>query len=109
MADAPRTRNWKAWEDRMPGPGMGVALYVTGEVETGNSNQTPHLREAVPQGINPTILILDLVLVPNGIGNPVMGWKPARFEKKLSRDHYASVEIRWEHALIATCKVEVVH
>lgn len=109
MADAPRTRNWKAREDRMPGPGMGVAVYVTGEVETSNSNQTLQLREAVPQGNNPTILILDLALVASGIGNPVVDWKPVRFEKKLLRDHYASVEIRWEHTLIATCKIEVVH
>jgi hypothetical protein len=32
-----------------------------------------------------------------------------RFEKKLSRDNLASVEIRWEHESIAACKVEVVH
>lgn len=109
MADAPRTRSWKAWEDRLPGPGMGVAVYVKGEVETSNSNQTPHLREAVPQGINPTILILNLTIPESEAGNAVMGWKPVWFEKKLTRDHYISVDTHWEGKLIATCKVEVVH
>lgn len=109
MADVQRTRNWKAWEDRLPGPGMGVALYVTGEVETSYSNQTPHLREAVSQGINPTILIFDITLTMSGTGNAVMDWKSVRFEKKLSREHYASADIRWEHMSIATCKVEVMH
>ena len=109
MAAAPRTRNWKAWEDRLPGPGMGVGIYVTGEVETSNSNQTPHLREAAPQGINPTNLILDLTLAASGAGNAAMDWKSVRFEKKLPRDYYASVEIHWEYKSIATCKVEVVH
>ncbi len=109
MADAPHTRNWKAWEDRLPGPGMGVAIFDTGEVETSNSNQIPHLREAVPQGINPTILILDLTLTTSGTGNAVMDWKSVRFEKKLSREHYLSVDTHWEGKSIATCKVEVVH
>ena len=109
MAAAPGTRNWKSLEDRLPGPGMGVALYVTGDVETSNSNQTPHLREAVPRGINPTILIFDLTLTTSGTGIAVMDWKSVRFEKKLSRDHYASVDIHWERVSIASCKVEVVH
>ena len=111
MTDAPGTRNWKSMEDRLPGPGMGVAIYVTGEVETSNSNQTPHLREAARQGMNPTILILDLTLITggSGISNAVMDWKSALFEKKLSRDHYVSVDIHWEHRSIAACKVEVVH
>jgi len=109
MADAPRTRNWKAWEDRLPGPGMGIALYVTGEVETGNSNQAPHLREAVPQGMNPTILILALSTIESGVGKPVVGWQPVRFEKKMTRDQYVSIDILWERESIATCKVEIVH
>ena len=88
---------------------MGVAIYVTGEVETGNSNQTPHLREAARQGMNPTILILDLTLITGGTGNTAMDWKSALFEKKLSRDHYVSVDIHWGYKSIATCKVEVVH
>lgn len=109
MADAPGTRNWKSLEDRLPGPGMGVAIFVTGEVETSNSNQTPQLREAVRQGMNPTILILDLTFTTSGTGSAVMDWKSARFKKKLSRDNYVSVDIHWEYKSIATCKVEVVH
>ncbi len=107
MANAPRTRSWKALEGRQPqGP---LTLYVSGEFETRNSNQTPQLREAVPQGINPTILILNLTVTEGEPGNAVMGWRPMWFEKKLTRDHYLSVDINWEGKSVATCKVEVVH
>jgi hypothetical protein len=88
---------------------MGVALYATGEVETSNSNQTPQLREAVPQGKNPTVLILNLAIAESGVGTAVLEWKPVRFEKKLSRDHYLSIDIHWEDKSVAACKVEVVH
>jgi hypothetical protein len=107
MAATPHTRDWKAWEDKQP-PGP-ITLYVAGEVETSNSNQTPHLREAVPQGKNPTILILNLTITESGVGKAVMEWKPVRFERKLSREHYLSIDIHWEGKSIAACKVEVVH
>jgi hypothetical protein len=99
-------RNCKAWEDRQ-GPG-GPTLHVTCEVETSNSNQTPQLKEAVPQGINPAILILDLSITSTGIGNPVMGWKQAKFEKKVSAGQYTSVDIHSNGQSVCTCKVEIV-
>ncbi len=107
MPTLPHTKYWKAWEDRQP-PAL-LALHVTGEVETGNSNQSPHLKEAVPQGINPTILILNLSLTASGAGTTMMGWKHVRFDKSISREHYASVDIHWDGESIAKCKVEVVH
>ena len=107
MANVPNNKNWKAWEDRQP-PAL-LALHVTGDVETGTSNQTPHLEQAVPQGKNPTILILNLTLATSGAGATVIGWKQARFEKGISREHYASVDIHWDGESIAMSKVEVVH
>ena len=44
------TRNWKAWQNLQPGTNGAPTLHVKGEVETSNGNQTPHLKEAVPQG-----------------------------------------------------------
>ena len=105
---APATRNWKAWEDRQPSPGSGPTLHVVGEVQTSNTNQTPHLDEATPQGINPAILILDLSITTSGVGNTVMGWKPVKFEKKVSPGQHTSVDVRWEGQSIAGCEVEIV-
>jgi hypothetical protein len=106
---APQTRYWKAREDRQPGPGRkGVALIVTGEVEVGNTNETPHLAEHQPQGFNPKILLLDLSITASGVGNPVLTWKPVRFEKQVERDQHSEVDILWEGNIIARVEVEIV-
>ena len=59
--------------------------------------------------MNPTILILALSTIESGVGKPVVGWQPVRFEKKMTRDQYVSIDILWERESIATCKVEIVH
>lgn len=105
---APQTKDWKAWEDRQPGPGKEVKLIVTGQVQTSNSNQALQLKEAVPQGINPAILILDLSITSSGVGNTVMGWKEARFEKKVSPGQHTSIDIHSEGQSIARSDVKVV-
>jgi hypothetical protein len=92
------TKEWHAVEDSMP-PG-GATLRVTGQVETTNSNQTPHLSETNPQGIVPNILLLDLTVTASGAGEAVMGWQEARFEKKVSRGQYKHVDILWEGKII---------
>jgi hypothetical protein len=104
---APTTKNWKAWQDLQPGPGK-PKLIVTGQVELGNTNETPHLKETVPQGINPKILLLDLTITSSGIGNPVVHWKEVRFEKKIEKDQYSSVDIMFNGNSVAQAKVETV-
>ena len=106
MTKVPNTRNWKAWENRQP-PGP-PKLLVTGEVETTSTNQTPHLAEASPQGINPEILLLDLTITASGIGNDVMGWKEVRFEKQVSKGQYTSVDIHADGEGVGSAKVEIV-
>jgi hypothetical protein len=102
----PYTRNWHAWQNLQP-PGP-PSLHVMGEVETSNTNQTPHLKEAVPQGIIPEMLLLDLTITTSGIGNPVMGWKLVTFTKKISKDQYSGVDIHSDGQHVATIKVETV-
>jgi hypothetical protein len=104
---SPNTRNWKAWQDLQP---IGKPkLVVIGQVETSNSNQTPHLNEHVPQGINPKILLLDLTISSSGMGSTVMGWRDVRFEKEIVKDQYSSVEILWDGQCVARQDVEDVH
>lgn len=103
---APKTRDWKAVENRQP---PGVRLYVTGKVETTNSNQTPQLSKAEPQGIIPENLILNLTISTSGVGNDVMGEKEARYQDQIKKGQYASVEIHSEGNKIAQCDVEVIN
>ncbi|MGC2780234.1 MAG: hypothetical protein WA418_31805 [Bradyrhizobium sp.] len=104
----PKTRNWKAWQDLQVGPGKTPTLYVTGQVETTNTNQTPHLKEHVPQGTNPKILLLNLTITTSGVGNAVVAWRDVRFEKKIKKDQYSSVDILWDGKSVGQAKVETV-
>jgi hypothetical protein len=102
----PNTKNWKAWQNLQP-PGP-PRLTVTGEVETTNSNQTPHLSEASPQGINPEILLLDLSITTAGTGLTVIAWKQVTFAKEISKDQYSSVDIFSSGEPAGSAQVETV-
>ncbi len=103
-----KTKDWSAWINLMPG--TEHKLIVVGKVETNASNLVPVLREAVPQGINPEILILDLTIEDNGsIGTPAVGFRSARFEKPAEKGQYESVVIRHEGEIIETIPVTEAH
>jgi hypothetical protein len=102
-----QTRNWSATESTNP-VGADRTLKVVGEVETFNSNETPALAEAVPQGPNHTILILDLTVTSSGTGLTVMGWDDVSFSKAVSEGQYRQVTIRQEDGESLTIEVEMV-
>jgi hypothetical protein len=106
MAKSLNTKNWKAWQNLQP-PGTPT-LHVVGEVETTNSNQTPGLAEANPQGFNPDILLLDLSITTAGTGLTVVEFKQVTFTKKISKDQYSSVDIFSNGEQVGTAKVETV-
>ncbi len=96
------SRNWKAVESSDI-TGEHRKLRVTGEVEVTSTNIEPLLTEAVPQGINPDILILELsTKTTDNVGADVLVWKCAVFEKDISEDQYSQVDIRGQ----ATVDVE---
>ena len=105
---APQTSNWKAVEDRQP---SGVSLRVTGTVTTTMSNQEPHLTKARPQGINPSILLLDLSIATTGdVGSTVMGERNVEYREDISAGQYTSIEIRYEgNRLTVIDHIEVIH
>ncbi len=106
---APNNRDWKAWEDREPPTPPGPTLRVTGEVETNNGAIVPELKPAVPPGINPSILILDLTLGDTGKpGTTDINYRPAQYEQEVSEGQYTQVEIYWEGEQIETVGVEIV-
>ena len=101
---APKTKEFKAWQNVQPGG--KPKLIVIGKVETSNSNQTPHLSEHVPPGINPKILLVDLTITTKGVGDAVQDCRDVRFEKPITRDQYSHVDILWEGNIILHLTVE---
>ncbi|MGN6463947.1 MAG: hypothetical protein ACTHLP_00525 [Rhizobiaceae bacterium] len=97
---------WKAWIDAMPG--AQNKIYVTGEVRTGAANEVPKLTMAVPQGVNPNILVLDLSIQDSGDrGIQLVAFRAARFERESGSHHYSRVEIRYgkQHTTIDVTQV----
>jgi hypothetical protein len=84
---------FRAWIDLMP-PGPHK-LIVTGDVVTPTSGWSVTLAPAVPQGINPDILILDVTATPpSGISRPVRTKVPVRFQESPPQRTYTQVSIR---------------
>ncbi len=98
------TRDWHAWVNAMPPePGM---LFVRGEVQVANPGVEAVLCASVPQGINPSILLLDLYLVQRpGEWPQQVTWKTARY---LQRGTYNEVNILSDGETIAQIPVLVV-
>jgi len=87
-----RKDSFKAWIDYMPGgpPRLIVIGDVTTEPTVG-----VQLVKAVPQGINPTILILDLILTAGtGRGGTTPAVQPVRYEESPPAAIYTNVTIR---------------
>jgi len=99
----PKTDSWTARENKHGK--HGIFLIVGGCVHVTSTDQTPYLKEAVPPGINPRILILNLSIKAYGPGIDVLVRKPASFRTKVRADQYSSVDIHWDGNSIATAKV----
>jgi hypothetical protein len=102
---APNTRNWKANE--IPDfVGRTYSLVVTGDVEVNATNKTPKLSVHNPQGINPSILLLDLKIVSSGgFGGALMHYKQVIFKKRTSGNQYSEVDILFDGRIIKRIRV----
>jgi hypothetical protein len=86
-------QSFHAWIDRMPMG--GPRLFVTGDIVTPSGGWTASLTRAVPQGINPNILILQIDASPPTGGAPtVMTTMSLRFEEAPPAHPYTDVTIR---------------
>ena len=100
--DASKTSNWYAWNNLMPPP--PPSFHVIGEVEVPNPGVDAFLFEHVPQGINPQIILLDLVLIQRpGIWPQHVVRKQVRFDKW--RATYKEVQILLNGTVIADIPV----
>jgi hypothetical protein len=102
-----KTREWYAWNDlRPPHPDY---FHITGEIWVANPGVSAFLTPTEPQGINPTILMLDLYLCQQpGFWAQVLLWKPVRFEKKIAAG-YSEAHIMCGGAVVAAVPVNTVH
>ena len=83
---------WKAWASHGDEP----ALHVAGVIKAGSPGHVVTLKPAVPQGINPRILILELTEeeLP-GAWPDVPAEVPAVFVKEPSKGEYDQVMVRF--------------
>lgn len=91
---ATQCRDWHAWLNTMPP--KPDDLHVMGDILVGNPGVQPTLTMREPQGINPTILMLDLHLVQQpGMWPQVMTCASARFDRVMppKAPNYQSIEI----------------
>jgi hypothetical protein len=89
-----KCRNWHAWLNTMPP--KPDDFHVSGDVLVGNPGVTPVLTMREPQGINPTILLLDLHLVQQpGMWPQQMTCAAAKYSRVMppGSKNYTAVDI----------------
>jgi hypothetical protein len=94
---------FKAWINKQPGSGGG--LHVIGKVQA-SAGAVGTLSKAVPQGINPLILLLDLAITEVG-GATTESTIDVRFDEEPSLQPYTSVQIVFEGPTITVPVEEV--
>lgn len=107
VIDATETKDWYSWINLMPPPPND--FHVVGEVLVSNPGVKAILTPKVPQGINPTILLLELILVQQpGFWPQVTTWVEARYDKVVNGSPYRSVQIFCCNEAIAEIPVDVI-
>ncbi|MGD2132419.1 MAG: hypothetical protein PVI23_06460 [Maricaulaceae bacterium] len=105
------TRDWRAWEDRMP-PGP-PSFHVTGAVMLPHGGYDVTLTPTTPQGFNPAILMLDLnVTERDGPHTPAVETRGARYDidpYDAGSPRYDEVNIFYEGEMIARVEVQTTY
>jgi len=88
------TSKWEAWINIMPPQPKAGTLHVTGEVTT-QPTQEAHLAKMIPQGINPKILLLEVITHPSRV--PTKQPQKVHYTEILaSLKDYTSIEVFYE-------------
>ena len=99
-----KSGDWKAVLNLMP---PQKHLTVTGSMMYGDPSGNPTLQKKVPQGINPKILMLEVVPPTDAKGNKKVDLK---YEEDFqTEDQHTSVEVFYKNERIADIKIEKVH
>jgi hypothetical protein len=104
LVELSESKNWYSWINLQPYPNR---FHVIGEVLVPNPGVNTLLLQKVPQGINPNIFLLDLILVQQqGVWPQVTTWVEARYDKFLTGSSYNLVQIFFDDTPIAEIPVE---
>lgn len=108
IAKITETKDWYAWNNLMPPPPH--SFHVVGQVEVCNPGVKGYLLPLIPQGINPAILRLELVLVQEADFWPqVTTWVEVRYDRVIATPQYQSVMIMSNGGAIAEVAVTDIH
>ncbi len=106
--DLTENKNWYAWIDLMPPPPNNLSLV--GEIMVANPGVKAILTPRVPQGINPTILMLELILVQRtGFWPQMMTWVEARYDKVVADNPYKFIIVYSNETAIVEVPVDEIH
>lgn len=101
------TQNWYAWINKMPPP--PDTLHVRGEVVVSNPGVEVALYKRQPQGINPAIIMLDLLLIQSpGVWPEVVTVKSVAYEEVGRSLKYTTAEVMNQSQSVASVPIEVV-
>jgi hypothetical protein len=92
-AAQPKSSNWKAWKNVMPG--SKPKLHVTGDLTVPTGGYSAKLSPHTPQGINPQIYLLDLTInppAPDQVVPQVVTTIKVQYEEK-TQTNYTQVTI----------------
>jgi hypothetical protein len=104
LVELSKTKGWYSWINLQPP--QPSKLYVIGDVLVPNPGVKAMLMQKVPQGLNSTILLLDLVLIQQqGVWPQVTTWVEARYEKVVTSSSYNLVQIFFDDTPIAEIPV----
>jgi hypothetical protein len=93
----------KNWDAKAINGMAGNELVVSGEANTGLLTVMPDLKKHVPQGINPAVLLLDLIGASDILPEHL---QPVQYNEKIGRlDQYSEVSIFYQDKQIACIKV----
>ncbi|WP_347906009.1 hypothetical protein [Pseudomonas purpurea] len=95
-------KNWHAWLNAMPPKPDN--LHVVGDVEVANPGIKAYLTMRVPQGINPSILMLDLHLFQQpGVWPQVLSCIQVKYDRVMPPNsvHYSAVDVYQNNEQIA--------
>lgn len=95
--------------DRPTGSGRSEReLFVEGVLDVPSTAHQARLERAVPQGINPAILVLDLIVEQIGIGAAVITSRTVEFhERPVDEGQFRQVSVRNGDTSVALIDVSI--
>lgn len=104
------SREWFAVDRTTSVAGGEREIVVNGVVDLPSSSHTARLVKAEPQGFNPSILLIDLLIEQSGIGADVITPRAVEYnERPIKEGQYEQVDVRSDQFEIPLIDVSISH